>query len=245
MNVPESKEFDVGDDLSLNLNDVRYTRCDLTIGNDLNLTKDKKPKYRSTNIAKKGKEKVALQNDETFNPARKVRFHVPESETALPRESDAVNTNHSATTGRDDWISWLFNPLFDPIATCGAPCREISKSDIDIASAISLDSTYSNLSALFVAHSAVHSIHPDRDNQDMPPVIPSLLDASSVLGIRDLNSMNDDSSLNSPDGSIVGSSRSIFRQNQESQRRARATWNSLQHSLGKRGIIYEEGTVEV
>lgn len=249
VNIPESKEFDVGDDVSLNLNDVRFARYDGTIGDDGNpiTGRDTKQKDTISYIVKKVPKKVALPIDKTFSPARKVRFHVPETKPAseLSRDGDLLNNNQNASMGHDDWISWLLNPLFDPIAACGVPCRDITKSDVDISSAISLDSTYSNLSALFVAHGALNKVHPHWEHNKPPPVIPSLLDASSVLGIRDLNSMNDDSSLNSQDGSVVENAGSIFRQTQESRRRVRATWNSLQDSLGNRGFISAEGTVEI
>jgi hypothetical protein len=61
--------------------------------------------------------------------------------------------------------------------------------------------------------------------------------------------MNDDSSINSLEGSMVANAKigAIFRQNQESRRRARTTWNSLQGNVSssKHDFISEEETVEV
>ena len=242
VNIPESKEFDVEDDLSLNFNHVNFTRYDLPLGDGVNIVKDRKVNEASTHVVITHPESEALPNDELHSSARRVRFNVPDTK---PLSSDDVlRTNFTATMGRDDWISWLLNPFFDPIATCGAPCRDISKADADISSAISLDSTYSNLSALFIAHGAVNSVHADRNDSKPPPAKASLLEVSSVLGIKDLNSMNDDSSLNSQEGSIAPNVCAIFRQNQESRRRVRATWNSLQDKVNRRNVIEEE-TVEV
>jgi Leucine rich repeat N-terminal domain len=243
VNMPESKEFDVGDDLSLNFNDVHFTRYDLALGDCVG----PKTQDASTPTVNKNLENMASPNAEVLCATRKVRFNVPESKPvpAIPNKVDGTASNHTTTMGREDWISWILNPLFDPIAACGTPCRYISKSDVEIVSAISLDSTYSNLSALFVAHGAVNPVHPHRNDRKSTSAAPSLVEGSSVLGIRDLNSMNDDSSINSQDGSVVANVGAIFRQNQESRRRVRATWNSLQENASAQDFVAGEGTVEV
>jgi hypothetical protein len=98
------------------------------------------------------------------------------------------------------------------------------------------------LSAQFVVHGTVNSIHPQRNDRKTPPATASILEVSSVLGIRDLRS--NDSSINSLDGSVSASANvgAIFRQNQESQRRVRATWNSPQDNVTNQNYISGEGT---
>ena len=240
MNRQQSSEFDVGDDRSLNFNDVRFATYELTPGSgpSVNLIEDHEPKDTSSHRPIEVPEIQPLSNNDMQSSARKVRFTVPDSKAAstMSHRDDHSSTNFTAAKGRDDWISWILNPLFDPIATCGVSCNDISKSDVDITSAISLDSTYSNLSALFVAHGAMKSV---------PPVTPSIPEASTVLGIRDFNSMNDDSSLNSLDGTVVADVGAIFRHHQESRRRARATWNSLVVNVSQQGTSPEVETMEV
>ena len=57
--------------------------------------------------------------------------------------------------------------------------------------------------------------------------------------------MNDDSSLNSLDGTVVADVGAIFRHHQESRRRARATWNSLVVNVSQQGTSPEVETMEV
>jgi hypothetical protein len=248
---PESKEFDVADDVSFNLNDIYFTRFDSTPRDGVDLLSLKSPmkpaiiQGTSTQIANQRRKIIAQdQNQDESISARKVRFDIPEPKSLKDVRigDDIPFINDPAPVTREAWLSWIINPLFDPIASCGTPCRDISKGDLEISSAISLDSKYSNLSDLFAAHGAASVYH---RKYDIPLEKPFPPEVSSVLGIRDINAMNDDSSINSADGSDVANVGVTFRPYYESHRRATSTWNSLEGSDSKQAFSLSKGTIEV
>jgi hypothetical protein len=225
----ETKEFDVTDDVSFSSNDIYFTRYDSIQRGEFDMLSSTTPmkqiRAKDTSLQLPNQEVQCTthspyQKHEDSSSARKVRFTIPEpisiTEVHTSTANDFLSTNDSAPVTRDAWLSWLLNPIFDPIASCGTPCRDISKSDLDISSAISLDSKYSNLSDLFAAHGAASAFHRkfDISYETYPPP-----EISSIIGIRDIRTMNDDSSINSPDGSDKANIGTMFRPKSESPRR--------------------------
>jgi hypothetical protein len=232
VSVSDSAEFNVADDNTIDVNDVCATRIDAACSDKMITTPvaipmkaklstqrvSSFPLYQEPETTGTG----TIQKDEVVSSVRKVRFHIPypnfltepNNRKADDRAETAATANARTNSEREAWLASILNPLFDPIVSCGIPCRDISKCDHETMSVISIDSAYSNISALFVAHGAV-SVHYPKDEEYQAQL--QIPEVETVLGIRDRKKLNDESRTVSPNGSDVAvvNIGAIFRPNFE------------------------------
>jgi hypothetical protein len=222
----ESSEFNVADEDSLNVGrHITTLKADRATGLDVLSTVEAakqlpaQPRTPSSFLQKVESPRIK-KSQEDYPSTRKVRFSLPQPYSiSVPSSTDVhqgmvTSTNISTNADNEAWLARLLNPLLNPITSCGVPCRDVSKTDHETASAISLDSGFSSLSALFAMHG---SFSMRQMKSEIPPKRNSL-EIDTVLGIRDLKTLKDDGSIISPIDSDVAmvQNDTIFRKHTES-----------------------------
>jgi hypothetical protein len=222
----ESSEFNVADEDSLSIGPCITTvkaahavRCDVlsTVEGVKHLSAQR---HEPSSFHQKVESPRVKSRQGDYPSTRKVRFSLPQPySVSVPNSTDvhperATSTNTATSGVHEAWLGRLLNPLLNPITACGVPCRDVSKADHETASAISLDSGFSSLSALFAVHGSV-SRHQMKSEI---PTVRNALEVDTVLGIRDRKTLKDDSSIVSPIDSDIAvvHTDTIFRTHNES-----------------------------